>query len=104
MLFGSCPYLPLPAAGMTGPSCVEPADVVAPPAVVAAPAAAVEAVAAAVLAVVVAAAPPLLLLSPPHAAATMPTDTSRVVGTTHRCFFIRSPWWLLLSGRSRSVR
>jgi hypothetical protein len=61
-----------------------------------APAALEAVVAAAVLAVVVAAAPPLLLLSPPHAAATMPTETRRVVGTTHRCFFIHSPWLLLL--------
>src|SRR5499427_2391396 len=75
LLFGSCPYLPLPAAGMIGPSCVDPAEVDAPPAVVVAPAALEAVVAAAVLAVVVAAAPPLLLLSPPHAAATMPTET-----------------------------
>src|SRR6476646_5206207 len=96
LLFGSCPYLPVPAGGITGPS----AAVVAPPlvdagAVLAAEVDAAAVVAAAVVAAaaagaaVVAAAPPLL--SPPHAAAITPNDTSTVVGTSHRCFVTRSP-------------
>src|SRR4051794_13176462 len=90
LLFGSWPYLPVPTAGITGPGVVAPADVDAPPAVVVAPA--VLAVVPDVAGVVVAADP--LLLSPPHAAATKPADTSRVAGTTHRCFFTRSPYGL----------
>src|SRR6478609_7562773 len=77
LLFGSWPYLPVPAAGMTG----------AAGAVVVGPllAGAVPAAAAAVVAAV------LPLLSPPHAAATNPNDTSSVVGASHRCFATKFP-------------
>jgi hypothetical protein len=57
------------------------ADVAAAAAVVAAAAA------------VVAAEP--LLLSPPHAAATIPNDTSSVVGAIHPYFFTQSPRMLV---------
>ena len=97
LLFGSWPYLPVPAGGITGLSA---AVVVGPPlvdagAVLAADVGAAAVVAAAVVAAaaagaaVVAAAPPLL--SPPHAAAITPNDTSTVVGASHRCFVTRSP-------------
>ena len=92
-MFGSWPYLPVPAGGIIGPS----AALVDAAAVVAADVAAAALVAAAVVAaaVVAAAAPAVVaelpLLSPPHAAAITPNDTSTVVGASHRCFVTLLP-------------
>src|SRR4051812_26266460 len=88
LLFGSWPYLPVPAAGMIGAAA---AVVAGPPLVGAVLAAAVvgAAVVPAAAAAVVAAVLPLL--SPPHAAAINPNDTSSVVGASHRCFVTKPP-------------
>src|SRR5215211_1923775 len=88
LLFGSWPYLPVPAAGMTGAAA---AVVVGPPLVGAELAAAVVGAAVVPAGAATAVAAVLPLLSPPHAAATNPNDTSSVVGASHRCFATKSP-------------